>query len=137
MADIRSHAFSMFLTAAVFAVLGYYMIGWGHQTTTGPTSQLLMMVVLLKWTLRAGAIVFAVAGSLAALQVRAGAILYSVSAMAACGICLAVTVWEVTTPYYSGPGPLILIVLAAWTGYTGVDALRLLKAAPPQHAPAP
>ena len=108
----------MFISAGLF---GYFGFGnsWAHQYTTTNPPVLLTMVVLLKWTLRIGAICFAGAGLLAAAGSMLGPLVNGVAGLATALLLLIVAVWEFTNPqgYYSGVPAILLVVFAIWNGY--------------------
>jgi len=110
--------FFMFISAGVFAYFGFAG-SWAHQYTTTNPPELLTMVVLLKWTLRAGAIAFGVAAVLSMLRSGAGPLLYCVVGLITAVLFVVVGIWEMTNPqgYFSGIPAILLFLFAAWNGF--------------------
>jgi len=130
-AKIRSQAMFMFISAALLAYFGF-LGSWAHQYNTTNPPALVMMVVVLKWTLRIGAIVFAGAGVLAAGGSTFGPILNCVAGLATAAVFIVVAIWEWTNPqgYFSGVQPILLVLFAAWNGYgswMGIQEMRGLR----------
>lgn len=131
MADIRAQTFPILFAAAIYAALGWLLLSWSHQyanpTASQPQPQLLYMVVMLKWTLRGGAIAFAVAGMLALRGTVLGPLLYGIVGVLAALSLATVAVWDLNSQYYSGLHPALLLLLAAWHGYGSVTGLYELR----------
>lgn len=123
-AMVQSQAVWMLIAAALFGYFGFYM-GWAHRYTTQTPPQLLMMVAALMWSLRIGCIAFAVAGLLALVGAPVALLLYAVAGLGTAIVFVAVAVWDLTTPqYYSGVPAFILLIFAAWNGFSSVQGLR-------------
>ena len=126
----RTDVFFMVISALLFAWFGFGT-GWAHQYTTTQPPQLLVMVVILKWTLRAGAILFGISAILAMMGSLAGEALYSLAGLATAVLFIVVAVWQWTNPqgYYSGVPAFLLVIFAAWNGYGSWLGLRAVLAA--------
>ncbi|MHC4948983.1 MAG: hypothetical protein ACYTG1_12100 [Planctomycetota bacterium] len=113
---------AMFFSAAVFGLFGFYMF-------SGNQSQLLFDLVV--WSLRGGAIGFAVAGVLALLRVpMAEAFYLLVSAVTA--VLFAVTgIGHLVDPAVGNFNGLLLLLFAAWNGWGTWEGIRAMRAAPP------
>jgi hypothetical protein len=116
--DVRSQVFFMLLSAGIFAYFGFGG-SWAHQYTTTTPPVLLPMVVLLKWTLRMGAVGFALAAAISLAGSIFGPLLYAVVGLVTAILFVVVGVWEVTNAqgYYSGVPAILLFIFAAWNGY--------------------
>jgi hypothetical protein len=126
--QIRSQAMWMLIAAALF---GYFGFGssWVHRYTTDSPPQLLIMVVVLMWTLRAGCVAFALSAVLAMAGSISGLLLYAVVGLLTSIAMLTVAVWDYTTPqYFSGVSPFLLLIFAAWNGYSSIEQLRTFAA---------
>lgn len=123
-AAARREAIWMVIAAALFAYFGFGM-DWTHRYTAGPDPQLLPMVALLMYTLRISAIAFAISAILAALGALPGLILYAVVGLLGAVAFAAVAAWDLFEPrYFSGLSPFLLLVFAAWNGYSSWQMLR-------------
>lgn len=124
----RTDVFFMVISALLFAWFGFGT-GWAHQYTTTQPPQLLVMVVILKWTLRGGAILFGISAILTMMGSLAGEVLYSLAGLATAVLFIVVAVWAWTNPqgYYSGVPAFLLVIFAVWNGYgswLGLQAVR-------------
>lgn len=111
----------MLISAGVMAYFGFAS-NWAHQFTSASAPQpnmLIPMVVVLKWTLRAGAIAFAVAAVLSLIGLAAGPLLYSVAGLITALLFVVVGIWEMTNShgYFSGVPAILLFLFALWNGY--------------------
>src|SRR5262245_16625951 len=93
--DARSQVFFMLVSAGIFAYFGYGS-SWPHQYTTTTPPVLVPMVVVLKWTLRAGAIAFGASAALALAGSILGPLLYSVVGLLTAVLFVVVGIWEMT-----------------------------------------
>ena len=123
--DMRSQVFFMFLSAGIFAYFGF-ATSWVHQYTNTNPPVLLPMVMVLKWTLRIGAIGMAIAAVLSLIGTVLGPILYAVVGLLSAIAFVVVGVWEMTNSqgYYSGVPAIILFIFAAWNGYNSWIGLQ-------------
>ncbi|MDY7109916.1 MAG: hypothetical protein SYC29_14890 [Planctomycetota bacterium] len=129
--------FFMIISALLFAWFGF-RAGWAHQYTTTQPPQLLVMVVILKWTLRIGAILFGLSALQTIMGLLTGEVLYSLTGLVTAIIFIVVAIWEWTNPqgYYSGVSPFLLVIFAVWNGYgslLGLRAVRLTGRPAPEH----
>ena len=115
----------MFLSAAIFAYFGFFM---RLSTTTAAGDTVLMWVILL-WTLRIGAIMFALAGALTFVSPLSGNAMYAAgSALSAIGL-LAVGVMDLLDDQHAAAIPPILaFIFAAWNGYGAWASMREIMA---------
>jgi hypothetical protein len=125
---IRSETIYMVISALLFAYFGFGG-SWAHQNTMATTTQpshVLGMVVMLKWTLRAGAITFGVAALLSTLGSTLGPLLYALGGLVTAVLFGIVAIWEWTNPqgYYSGVPAILLIIFALWNGFGSWASLR-------------
>jgi len=126
--QIRSQSMWMLIAAALFGYFGFG-ISWVHRYTTDSPPQLLIMVAVLMWTLRAGCVAFALSAVLAMAGSISGLLLYAVVGLLTSIAMLAVAVWDYTTPqYFSGVSPFLLLIFAAWNGYSSIEQLRTFAA---------
>jgi hypothetical protein len=123
--DRGTQVFFMFLSAGIFAYFGFAG-GWAHQYTTTTPPVLLPMVVVLKWTLRAGAIGMGLAAILTMGGSIAGPLLYAIVGLLTALAFVTVGIWEMTNSqgYYSGVPAIILFVFAAWNGFNSWMGLK-------------
>jgi hypothetical protein len=116
--NTRSDILFMLISAAAF---GYFGFGssWAHQMTTTNPPVLLTMVVLLKWTLRCGAVMFLAAALMSLVHRKLGSAAYAVTGLVTAGVFAVVAIWEWTNPqgYYSGVPAFLLMIFAVWNGY--------------------
>jgi hypothetical protein len=116
--NTRSDILFMLISAAAF---GYFGFGssWAHQMTTTNPPVLLTMVVLLKWTLRCGAVVFLAAALLSLVHRTLGSAAYAIAGLVTAGVFAVVAIWEWTNPqgYFSGVPAFLLMLFAVWNGY--------------------
>jgi hypothetical protein len=115
----------MLISAAIFAYFGF-ATGWAHQYTTTTPPVLIPMVVVLKWTLRGGAVAFALSAALTWLGAAAGPALYAAAGLATAVLFLAVAIWEWTNPagYVSGVPAILLVIFALWNGFASWQSMR-------------
>jgi hypothetical protein len=127
-AEARSQVFFMLISAGLFAYFGFAG-SWAHQYTNSSApnpNALVPMVAVLKWTLRGGAIAFAIAAIACMLGSILGVLLYSIAGIVTAVLFLIVAIWEMTNPqgYFSGVPAILLIVFAIWNGYGSWSGLR-------------
>jgi hypothetical protein len=120
----------MLLSAAIFAYFGFAS-SWAHQYTTTQPPQLLSMVVVLKWTLRGGAIGFASSAIIAMVRPAAGELVYALISIVTAISFVIVAIWEWTNPqgYHSGVPAVLLVIFAAWNGFGAMSGLMSLRQA--------
>lgn len=123
--NIKSNIFFMIVSAGLFAYFGFAG-SWTHQYTNTNPPELVMMVVVLKWTLRAGSIAFGLAAVLSMIGKTAGPLLYCLAGLITAVIFVVVGIWEMTNPqgYFSGVPAIILFLFAAWNGYSSWTELH-------------
>ncbi len=128
-AGIFSGPVIMLFSAALFGYFGF-MMSWAHQYTTTNPPQLLVMVVILEWAFRGGAIAFLVSGIVAMVRLNIANLVYSVAGLVTAVMFLAVAIWDWTNPqgYYSGVPAILLLIFAAWNGYGSITGLRAVLA---------
>jgi len=122
----------MLFAAAIFALVGYFT----HFLPPGgaPTVDI-VLCVLLTWTLRVGAIVFAVAGVLTMVRPLGGNLLYALVSLAAGAAFLTAGVLDFMNPAYPALlHPAVWVVFGLWDGYEGVTTLRAVLAVR-RHSP--
>jgi hypothetical protein len=121
----------MLLSAAIFGYFGFF-VGLTATTTSG---EFVLFYAILLWTLRAGAIIFALAGILSLFAPLAGNIVYLLgSAVTAIGL-LAVGVMDVLDNQRAAAIPPVLaFIFAAWNGYGAWASARELLASQPSKA---
>jgi hypothetical protein len=119
----------MLVSAAAFAYFGFAS-SWAHQYTNTTPPVLIPMIVVLKWTLRGGAIAFLLAALLSMVKPSLGSLVYSVVGLATAALFIVVAIWEWTNPqgYYSGVPPVLLVLFAIWNGYGSWAGIRDLLA---------
>jgi len=128
--------FMMFISAAIF---GYFGFGssWVHKMTTDDPPQLLIMVAVLEWTLKASAVAFLLAGLITTKRALEGNLLYSAIGVAGSVLFVAVAIWDFTSVYFSGISPILLLIFAAWNGYGAWTGLQGAMAARAMTRPDP
>lgn len=132
-----SGPFIMFLSAAIF---GYFGFGstWAHKMTTDDPPELLIMVAVLEWTLKASSILFVLAALITMARAFAGNLLYTIVGLLSSLAFVAVAIWDFSTPYMSGIPPVLLLIFAAWNGYgswTGLQAMLTMRVTPARTYP--
>ncbi|MHC5023754.1 MAG: hypothetical protein ACYTGG_07570 [Planctomycetota bacterium] len=127
-ADVRSQVFFMLISAGIFAYFGF-VTSWAHQYTATTPPVLLPMVVLLKWTLRVGAVAFGVAALLSMTGSIVGPLVYALTGIVTAAAFVVVAVWEWTNPqgYFSGVPAVLLVIFAAWNGYGSWSGLQEIR----------
>jgi hypothetical protein len=120
--------FFMIISALLFAWFGF-ATGWAHQYTNTQPAQLIVMVVVLKWTLRIAAILFGISALLTLIGALAGEVLYSLTGLLTAVLFIVVAIWEWTNPqgYYSGVPAFLLVIFAVWNGYGSLLGLRAIR----------
>lgn len=128
--DARSDVFFMLISAAAFGYFGFAS-SWAHQYTNTNPPVLLPMVVILKWTLRGGAIAFLFAVAVTMAKREVGSLIYSLVGLLTAGSFIIVAIWEWTNSqgYYSGVPPFLLVVFAIWNGYGSWSGIKEMLAA--------
>ncbi len=123
--DTKSQVFFMLISGGIFAYFGFAN-SWVHQYTSTTPPVLLPMVVLLKWSLRVGAISFGVSALISFSGSILGPLLYAIVGLITAVIFAIVAVWEWTNPngYYSGVPAILLIIFAVWNGFGSYSGLR-------------
>ena len=127
--ESRSDIFFMLISAAVFAYFGFGG-SWSHKHTTTQPPQLLPMVALLEWTLKAGAVACGLSALLVMLKQHLGDVLYAAAGLVIAVIFAVVAIWEWTNPqgYYSGIPAFLLIIFALWNGFGSWSSMREIMA---------
>lgn len=113
--------FGLLLSVLLFGYFGFFT-SWVHERTLDGT--LLPMVVLLKWTLRASTIGFALAALLVLARRREADLVAGVVGLLSAVAFGIVAVWDFSTPYSAGPPEILLAIFALWNGYVSVISLR-------------
>jgi hypothetical protein len=109
-----SGPFVMFLSAAIFAYFGFYQ----SFSPINSAGAVVPMWAILLWTLRIGAIAFAVSGVLTILTPLAGNALYALASLLTAIGLLTVGVMDLADAQYGAPiPPLLAFIFAAWNGY--------------------
>lgn len=114
---------AMLLSAAIFGFFGFFYVDWNSLSAN---DHVVLFRVLLGWTLKLSAVVFAVAGVVAFSRPVMGNLLYALTGGVAAGLFVVVAIMDVTDdrhgimPY----GPAVLLLFAAWNGYGSWSALR-------------
>lgn len=123
--ETKSQVFFMLISGGIFAYFGFAN-SWVHQYTNTTPPVLLPMVVLLKWSLRIGAIAFGVSALISFTGSVFGPLLYAIVGLITAVIFAIVAIWEWTNPngYYSGVPAILLIIFAAWNGFGSYSGLR-------------
>ena len=131
--NVMSGPVVMFLSAAIFAYFGFF-VGLGTTTAAGDT---VLMWVILLWTLRIGAIMFALGGVLTFVSPMMGNVIYAVgSALSAIGL-LAVGIMDVMDNQHAAAIPPILaFIFAAWNGYGAWSSISEIMASSRRATPA-
>lgn len=125
--DRQVDLFFMLINAGILAYFGWSS-NWGHRYTIDNPPQLIVMIAVLMWTVRIGAIVFGLAFILSLLKLPAGRLVNLVGGAAVSVIFGVVGIWDFMSPYFSGVPPILLIVLAVWNGYVTIVEIRALFA---------
>ncbi len=114
--------FGLLLSVLLFGYFGFFT-SWAHERALDGT--LLPMVVLLKWTLRAATIGFALAAVLVLARRRESDLVAGVVGLLSAIAFAIVAVWDFSNPQYSaGPPEILLAVFALWNGYVSLISLR-------------
>ncbi len=117
----------MLLSAAIFGFFGFFYVNWN---TLGVDGNPVLFRVLLGWTLKTTAILFAASAGLAALKPYLGNLLYALTGVASAGLFFVVAIMDIADdqhgfmPY----GPVVLLLFAGWNGFGSWSALRAVLA---------
>lgn len=122
-----STAAMMLLSAAIFAFFGFFYVNW---STPGVDGQVVLFRMLLGWTLKITAIMFAISAVLTFISSFIGNVLYGVIGVLSAVLFLVVAGMDVldkqhTTMAY---GPIILVLFALWNGFGAVTGLKEIMA---------
>ena len=113
----------MFMSAAIFGYFGFSTI-WLH---TGSDGQTLPFVIILEWSLKGGAVGFALSGMLSLIASRPGEFVYAiVGIISSIGLVIA-GVLDIRDTAHTAMSPILLFIFAAWNGFSSVDAIRRLR----------
>ncbi len=118
-------ALGIFLAGAIYLACGF-LIDWTHERLA--SGEIVAMVSVLKWTLRAGGAIFVICGILGVLGVHGAVFAYAAFSLVAALLLGIVAYWDWTTPdRYSGIPVVVLAVLAALTAYTAAEEIVLAR----------
>ena len=122
-----STAMMMLLSAAIFAFFGFFFVNWN---TPGVNGQVVLFRVMLGWTLKSTAILFALSAAITFVNPFGGNVLFGVVGVVSAVLFLVVAAMDVfdkqhTTMAY---GPIILVLFALWNGYGALGGLREMLA---------
>jgi hypothetical protein len=119
----------MLISAAIFAYFGWR--SWAHQYNIATTpATIIPMVVVLKWTLRGGAIAFVIAALLTWGRSMLGMLVYALAGLVTSILFVIVAIWDWNnSQFVSGVPPILLLILALWNGYGSWLGLREVFAA--------
>ncbi len=132
--DGQVDLFFMLVNAGFLAFFGWNS-NWAHRYTTDVPPQLIMMIAILMWSMRIGAIAFGLAFVLSLLKSEFGRLLNLITGLGVSVVFAMVAIWDFTSPFFSGVPPLLLMILAVWNGYLSVVELRERFAARPVNSP--
>ena len=121
--EIRSQVLFILISAGLFAWFGF-RTSWAHQYTNTQPPELVTMVVVLKWTLRVGAIAFGLSAILSMAGLRAGPAIYALAGVVTAALFLIVAIWDWSSPYYCGIPVVLLVIFAVWNGFSSWTGLR-------------
>jgi hypothetical protein len=114
----------MLFSTILFGYLGY-LTDWSHELTNAQPPELLIMVVLLKWTLRCGALALGLTALTALWRPWLAVRLAAWCELAIAASFIAVAVWDWTTPQYSsGIDPIVLLLIAVLMLFIAMGDLR-------------
>ncbi|MCH2162292.1 MAG: hypothetical protein MK085_10520 [Phycisphaerales bacterium] len=112
----------MLISAALFGYFGFFT-SW---STTGTDGQFLPFVAIVEWSLKGGAIGFAVSGILAFFAVRPAEFIYAiVGIITAIGFVIG-GVLDLADTQHTALSPFLLFLFAAWNGYGSFSSLKRL-----------
>ena len=121
-----SGPFIMLLSAAIFGYFGYFI----GLTPTATTGEYVFFFALLLWTLRIGAVAFAVAGVLTLIARVIGNAIYAVAGLLSAIALVVVGVMDLMNDQYAAAiSPILAFLFAAWNGYGAWQGLRDVLAA--------
>ena len=112
----------MFVSAAIFAYFGFNK-PWLY---TGIDGQILPFVVILDWSLKGGAIGFALSGILSMFAQRPGEYLYAVVGIISSLGLVVSGILDLRDTDHTAMSPMLLFIFAAWNGFSSIGALRRL-----------
>ena len=119
-------AFMMFLSAAIFGYFGWRISG------TAANGQVVGFFVLLMWTLRISAILFAMCGLLSLVGSQLANLIYSVTGILSAVALAVVIVLDIRdTTYVAAIPPFLLGIFVAWNLYSSWTGLRAALATRP------
>jgi hypothetical protein len=111
----------MLLSAAIFAYFGFSTTWLHHSVSTG---QFLLFVAILDYTLKATAIAFGVAAAVSiTVSPVAGNLIYGVSGLISAILFVVVAILDWLDPQHTAMSPVLLLIFAAWNGYSSTIGL--------------
>jgi hypothetical protein len=114
----------MLLSAVLFGYFGF-MLTWPRTTLDGDTN---WISIVLMWTVRGTAIVFAVSALLTFVHRYVANMMYSATGLISAALFCVVLVWHYTTDAHAPIPPILLMIFAALNGYGSWMELRALLA---------
>lgn len=117
----------MVLSAAIFGFAGFGM-GLTDTATDGNT---VFFFALLLWTLRIGAIAFLACAAATFASARAGELLYAAISLITAAALAAVAIMDLMDATYAAAiPPVLLLLVAAWNGYSSIQELLVRRPEP-------
>ncbi len=113
----------MFMSAAIFGFFGFNTV-WIH---TGINGEILPFVGILEWSLKGGAIGFALSGVLSLIASRPGEYLYAAIGIISSIGLLTAGILDLRDGEHTAMSPMLLFIFAAWNGFSSIGAIRRLR----------
>ena len=111
------------MSAAIFGYFGFSTI-WIH---TGSNGETLAFVIILEWSLKGGAVGFALSGVLSLIASRPGEYLYAIIGMISSLGLVAAGVLDLRDTVHTAMSPVLLFIFAAWNGFSSGAAIQRLR----------
>jgi hypothetical protein len=112
----------MILSALIFGYFGFRM------SSTALDGEFVLFFALLTWTLRISAGLFVLSAILTFVVPVVGNLLYALVGVVGAGLFVVVAVMDIADPYDASVPWWLLLVFAAWNGYSSWLALRAILA---------
>lgn len=120
----------MLLSAAIFGYFGF-ATHWNYHS--GLTGEFLLFVALLDWTLKGSAIAFGASALLTLANRVLGNLIYGVVGLIGAIMFVVIAGMDYADTKHRALHPLLLLIFAAWNGYSSFAGLRAMRSGRGDH----
>ncbi len=120
----------MLLSAAIFGYFGFATHWNYHSPITG---EFLLFVALLDWTLKGSAIAFGASALLTLANRVLGNLIYGVVGLIGAILFVVIAGMDYADTKHTALHPLLLLIFAAWNGYSSFAGLRAVLSGRGDH----